>query len=484
MSQFNDELPSNDAEPSFADLLESYSTQITRHVAVGDKISGRIISIGKESVFIDTGTQMDGMVNRSDLLNADGEFPYSVGDVLDLFVVSVTEDEIRLSKAISGSGENTVLLEAYRSAIPVTGKVMGVIKGGFHVDIHHTRAFCPVSQMDTAYVENPEIYVGRTFDFLIRQYEERGRNIVVSRRELLKQEIDSNKRAFLEQLTVGGVYTGKVARLMPYGAFVELIPGLTGLVPISEISWSHIDKPEDVLKVDDTLQVVVTAIQTKAEGDPKIGLSVKQVLENPWSLVSEQFHVGDRVKGKIVRLAPFGAFVELAPGIDGLVHLSEISYKRRVNRPEDILQTGEQVYVLIKEIDVLKKRISLSIKEAEGDPWMDVPEKYKPGQTIEGLIQKREKWGYLVSIEPGIVGVLPMSAIQNSSKSSAADSLKPGRAMTVVIDAIKPEERKISLRLDAPEDNNWQQYAPQKSTRSIGTLGDKLQQAIDAARKK
>lgn len=484
MSQFNDEIPSNDAEPSFADLLESYSTQITRHVAVGDKISGRIISIGKESVFIDTGTQMDGMVNRSDLLNADGEFPYSVGDVLDLFVVSVTEDEIRLSKAISGSGENTVLLEAYRSAIPVTGKVMGVIKGGFHVDIHHTRAFCPVSQMDTAYVENPEIYVGRTFDFLIRQYEERGRNIVVSRRELLKQEIDSNKRAFLEQLTVGGVYTGKVARLMPYGAFVELIPGLTGLVPISEISWSHIDKPEDVLKVDDTLQVVVTAIQTKAEGDPKIGLSVKQVLENPWSLVSEQFHVGDRVKGKIVRLAPFGAFVELAPGIDGLVHLSEISYKRRVNRPEDILQPGEQVYVLIKEIDVLKKRISLSIKEAEGDPWMDVPEKYKPGQTIEGLIQKREKWGYLVSIEPGIVGVLPMSAIQNSSKSSAADSLKPGRAMTVVIDAIKPEERKISLRLDAPEDNNWQQYAPQKSTRSIGTLGDKLQQAIDAARKK
>jgi small subunit ribosomal protein S1 len=484
MSQFTDELSSHDAEPSFADLLESYSTQITRDMAVGDKISGRIISIGRESVFIDTGTQMDGLVNRSDLLNADGELPYTVGDVLDLFVVSVTEDTIQLSKAISGSGENAVLLEAYRSAIPVTGKVMEVIKGGFHVDIHHTRAFCPVSQMDTSYIETPEIYVGRTFDFLIRQYEERGRNIVVSRRELLKQEIDNNKRIYLEQLTVGGVYTGRVARLMPYGAFVELIPGLTGLVPISEISWAHIDKPEDVLKIDDTLQVVVTAIQTKADGDPKIGLSVKQVLDNPWSQVSERFHAGDRVKGKIVRLAPFGAFVELAPGIDGLVHLSEISYKRRVNRPEDVLQTGEEVYVLIKEIDMLKKRISLSIKDAEGDPWMDVPDKYKPGQSVEGLIQKREKWGFLVSIEPGIVGILPMSAVQNSSKPSAADSLKPGRAMTVVIDEIKPEERKISLRLDAPEDSNWQQYAPQKAVRSMGTIGDKLQQALDAAQKK
>jgi small subunit ribosomal protein S1 len=484
MPQFTDEHPAEDAEPSFADLLESYSSKITRHIEVGNKISGRIISIGKESVFIDTGTQMDGVVNRSDLLDAKGELPYIVGDIVELYVVSVKEDDIQLSKAISGSGENTVLFEAYRNAIPVNGKVIETIKGGFHVDIHHTRAFCPVSQMDVSYIENPESFVGLSFDFAILQYEERGRNIVVSRRELLKQDMENKKRQFLETLSVGSVCTGKVARLMPYGAFVELIPGLTGLVPISEISWSHIEKPEDVLKIDDTLQLVVTAIQSKPEGDPKIGLSVKQVLDNPWSHVSDQFHAGDRVKGKIVRLAPFGAFVELAPGIDGLVHLSEISYKRRVNRPEDMLQTGEEVYVLIKEIDLLKKRISLSIKEAEGDPWMDVPKKYKPGQPLEGLIHKREKWGYLITLEPGIVGILPLSTVRNSSRSAAVESLKPGRALTVVIDEIKAEERKITLRLDAPEDDNWQQFTPQKSARSIGTLGDKLQQAFDAAKSK
>jgi small subunit ribosomal protein S1 len=486
MPSFSEEedLPTEDTEPSFADLLESYSTKITRNIEVGNKISGRIISIGKDSVFLDTGTQIDGIANRADLLNSKGEFPYAVGDIVELYVVSVKEDEILLSKAISGSGDNTLLIEAYHNAIPVNGKVIEQCKGGFHVDIHHTRAFCPVSQMDISYIEKPESFIGQSYDFLILQFEERGRNIVVSRRELLKQDMESKKELFLETLAVGAVCTGRVARLMPYGAFIELIPGLTGLVPISEISWSHIEKPEDILQADETVQVVVTAIQPRPEDDPKIALSIKQVLDNPWSHISDQFHAGDRVKGRVTRLAPFGAFVELAPGIDGLVHLSEISYTRRVNRPEDFLQTGDEVYVLIKEIDLLKKRVSLSIKDAEGDPWMDVPEKYKAGQTLEGIIQKREKWGYIVTLEPGIVGILPLSRIRSSGQPSAVESLKPGRAMTVVIDEIKPEERRITLRLDAPEDENWQQYSAQKSAQSVGTLGDKLRQALDSAKPK
>ncbi len=485
MSSFSEEeFPAEDAEPSFADLLESYSSKITRNIEVGNKISGRIISIGKDFVFLDTGTQIDGVANRADLLNSKGEFPYAIGDIVELYVVSAKGDEILLSKAISGSGDNTLLNEAFHNAIPVNGKVIEQCKGGFHVDIQHTRAFCPVSQMDLSYIENPESFIGQSFDFLILQFEERGKNIVVSRRELLKQDMESKKELFLKTLSVGSVCTGRVARIMPYGAFVELIPGLTGLVPISEISWSHIEKPEDVLQADDPVQVVVIAIQPRPEDDPKIALSIKQVLDNPWSHISDQFHAGDRVKGKITRLAPFGAFVELAPGIDGLVHLSEISYTHRVNRPEDFLQSGDQVFVLIKEIDLLKKRVSLSIKDAEGDPWMDVPEKYKTGQTLEGMIQKREKWGYIVTLEPGVVGILPLARIRSSGQSSAIESLKPGRAMTVVIDEIKTDERKITLRLDAPEDDNWQQYSAQKSDQSVGTLGDKLQQALDLAKSK
>lgn len=485
MSSFSDEeLPAEDVEPSFADLLDSYSSKITRNIEIGNKISGRIISIGKDSVFMDTGTQIDGVANRGDLLNSKGEFPYVIGDIVELYVVSAKEDEILLSKAISGSGDNTLLNEAYHNEIPVNGKVIEQCKGGFHVDIHQTRAFCPVSQMDISYIENPESFIGQSFDFLILQFEEKGRNIVVSRRELLKQDLENKKELFLKTLSVGAVLTGRVSRVMPYGAFVELIPGLSGLVPISEISWSHIENPEDVLKADDTPQVVVISIQQRPEGDPKIALSIKQVLENPWSHVRDQFHVGDRVKGRITRLAPFGAFVELAPGIDGLVHLSEISYTQRVNRPEDFLQPADEVYVLIKEIDLLKKRISLSIKDAEGDPWMDVPEKYKIGQTFEGMLQKKEKWGYIVTLEPGVVGILPLSKIRSSGQPAAVESLKPGRAMTVIIDEIKPEERRITLRLDDPEDENWQQFSPRKSPSSIGTLGDKLQQAFDQAKTK
>ena len=485
MPSFSDEeLPAEDSGPSFADLLESYSSKITRNVEIGHKISGRIIAIGKDSVFIDTGTQIDGIANRADLLDSKGEFTHAVGDIVELYVVSVKEDEILLSTAISGSADNTLLKEAYHNAIPVNGKVIEQCKGGFQIDMQHTRAFCPISQMDVSHIENPESFIGQSFDFLILQFEERGRNIVVSRRELLKQDMENKKGLFLESLSVGSVCTGKVSRIMPYGAFIELIPGLTGLVPISEISWSHIEKPEDVLKTEDMLQVVVTAIQPRPEGDPKIALSVKQVLDNPWSHVGDQFHAGDRVKGRITRLAPFGAFVELAPGIDGLVHLSEISYTQRVNRPEDFLRPGDLVFVLIKEIDLLKKRISLSIKDAEGDPWMDVPEKYKAGQTLEGLIQKKEKWGYIITLEPGVSGILPLARIRSSGQPAAMESLKPGRALTVVIDEIKPEERRITLRLDAPEDDNWHQYSAQKSPPSFGTLGDKLQQALDLAKSK
>ena len=282
---------------------------------------------------------------------------------------------------------------------------------------------------------------------------------------------------------MGTVCTGRVSRIYALWCIRRtVIPGLTGLVPISEISWSHIEKPEDVLKADDTLQVVVTAIQPRPEDDPEIALSIKQVLDNPWSHISDQFHVDDRVKGRVTRLAPFGAFVELAPGIDGLVHLSEISYTQRINRPEGFLRPGEQVYVRIKEIDLLKKRISLSILDAEGDPWMDVPEKYKTGQTLDGMIQKREKWGYIVTLEPGVVGILPLSRIRSSGRTAAIESLKPGRTMTVVIDEIKLEERRITLILDAPDDDNWQQYSSQKSPRSVGTFGDKLQQALDSAK--
>ena len=479
-----DDISTTATEPSFAELLESYSSRITRDIRSGDKLSGRIISIEKDMVFLDTGTQTDGVAVKSELLNEQGEFSYRVGDTLELYVVSADEDVIHLSRSISGAADTTMLKDAFHNAVPVSGKVTAQCKGGFHVDIHHIRAFCPISQIDVSYVENPEVFIGNTYEFLILQFEENGKNIVISRRELLKQAIEIRKQAFLETLSVGAICTGKISRIMPYGAFIELVPGLTGLLPISEISWSHIEKPEDVLTSDDTLQVVVTAIQPRDGDDPKISLSVKQALDNPWTSVHEKFHVGDRVKGKVNRLTHFGAFVEIAPGIDGLVHISEISYTKRVNRVEDFLTTGDTVYVMIKEIDLIKRRISLSIKDAEGDPWMDASEKFKPGQSVEGILQKKEKWGHIITLLPGITGILPISAIRSSEQAASVESLKPGRALTVVVDTIKPEERSITLRMDTPENGNWQQYTPARQPLPMGTLGDKLQEALSRTQRK
>lgn len=473
-----DDFPSaNQDEPSFADMLESYGSRISSSIQPGNKISARIIAIGKDSVFLDTGTQIDGIADKTTLLDSKGEFLYEVGDVVELYVVSVKDNEILFSKAISASMDNSMIREAYQNAIPVQGKVMAQCKGGFHVDINNIRAFCPVSQIDISYVEDPEIFNGMTFDFLILEYSDKGKNIVVSRRELLKQDQEEKKKIFLEKLSLDSVVTGRVARIMPYGAFVELIPGITGLVPISEISWSHVEKPEDVLKIDDSLQVIVTAIQPGKDGEPKISLSIKKVLDNPWSSIAEKFKAGDKVKGKITRLAPFGAFVEIAPGIDGLVHVSEISYAKRVNRIEDFLSAGEAVFVLIKEIDVLKKRVSLSIKDAEGDPWADASEKFRSGQSMEGIIQKKEKWGLLVTLEPGINGILPFSEIRSQAK-SLENSFKPGRAVTVIIDEVKLNEKKIMLRLTDRENDNWQDHLPRKHDGDFGILGDKLKEAL------
>ena len=216
-------------EMSFAKLFESYDAGMGKELNQGDLVDGRIISIGTAGIYIDTGTKSDGVVDKAELLDANGELPYKVGDRLKLYVVSQNESEIILSKALSGAGKATMLNEASRSRTPVEGKVTGVIKGGFSVDIMGKRAFCPVSQMDMKYVENQEEHVGKTYRFLISRYEEGGKNIVVSRRDLQNEELKEKLAVFLNTVKEGDTVEGRVTRLMSYGAFVELIPGVEGL---------------------------------------------------------------------------------------------------------------------------------------------------------------------------------------------------------------------------------------------------------------
>jgi small subunit ribosomal protein S1 len=338
--------------------------------------------------------------------------------------------------------------------------------------------------MDIKYVEQPETYVGQTFQFLIKRIEENGRNIVVSRRELLQKEQEKAQKEFFENLNEDTVLTGRVTRLMPYGAFVELIPGLEGMVHISELSWSRLEKPEEEVKPGDEVRIRILKISKGEKPDQKkISLSMKQVSQNPWETVSARFQEGTKVQGKVTRCMKFGAFVEIESGVEGLVHISEMSYTKRVLHPEDEVKPGQSVWVMIKEIDMANKRISLSIRDAVGDPWAEVQEKFSPGQTVQGTLEKKESFGYFVNLEPGITGLLPISKIKASENAPAIERAKVGDEITVVIENIQVAQRKISLGTgNAKVEEDWRKFTS-KANSSLGSLGEQLQKALKQKQK-
>ena len=476
----DEEMEDGEDNESFAELFESYQAGMSEDLKVGDKVAGKIIAMDATSVFVDTGSKIDGVADKEDLMDDSGTFPYEVGDSLELYVVKVDESEIKLSRAIAGIGGLNMLRDAYRSKIPVEGKVISVVKGGFQVGILQRKAFCPISQMDIKYVETPEDYVGEAYQFMVKRFEENGRNIVLSRRDLLEKEQREAQQAYLKDLALESIVDGKVTRLMPYGAFVELTPGLEGMVHISELSWSRLQKPDEAVKPGDSVRIKVLSVAPgKKEGQMKISLSIKQATGDPWDTLADTIHTGDRLKGKVTRCMGFGAFVEISPGIEGLVHVSEMSYVKRVHHPEDIVAPGDMVWVLVKEIDAANRRISLSIRDAEGDPWADIHEKYAIGQAVEGVFEKKEKFGYFVTLEPGITGLVPKSKIGKSDTASAIDKLKQGDSITVIVDEIQPDTRRVSLGVtDAKDEADWQSFS-EDSGQSLGSLGEQLKKAFE-----
>lgn len=464
----------------FAELFASYESERKTALKAGDKVSGTVISIGQKSVFVDCGASVDGIVDREELLDDSGELSVAEGDTLELYVVGLTDDSIHLSGAISGIGGLSMLEDAYANRIPVEGKVREEIKGGFHVEVLKRRAFCPISQIDARYVENPEDYVGQILQFRITKLTEGGRNIVLSRRVLLEEEQQEAAAGFFESVKEGDIIDGTVTRLAAFGAFVELVPGLEGLVHVSEISWSRVLTPEDVLSVGERVRVkYLGAAEGKKPGEMRISLSIKQVQEDPWKSAGERFKEGAKMTGTVVNLMDFGAFVEIAPGIEGLVHISEMSYTKRVHKPEDMVQVGDTVAVVIKQVDVDRQRISLSMRDAEGDPWLTVAEKYQVGRTVQGTVEKRQQFGLFVNLEPGVTGLLPRSVMSRAENDVNYDKLGVGDTVEVSIESVNTAERKISLGTGKKEDvSDWKSYKPQGGSSGLGSLGEALAQAM------
>ena len=353
----------------FAQMLDAEgvpTAPTTNEVAVGDEVSGVIVKVEDENSFVEYGSRDEAIIRTSELKGPDGEMRYKVGDPIAVFVVTVG-DEVQISRGLSRQDAQADLLyQAYKAGLPVEGQVDAVNKGGLGVTIEgDVRGFCPISHIDTQYVEKAEEYRGQTLTFKIIEFRHQGRVIVLSRRALLEAEQDKSAGLVRSQLKNGAQLAGKVTRLESFGAFVDLGSGVEGLVHVSEISHRRVGHPQEVLAVGQQIQVAV--LRTKDLGQrrkERISLSIKALEKDPWQEIKEQFAVGTVATGKVDGLEDFGAFVELAEGVRGLVHISEIA-DRRIGHPREVLSLEEEVKVVVLEVDARRQRLRLSINQVD-----------------------------------------------------------------------------------------------------------------------
>jgi small subunit ribosomal protein S1 len=346
---------------SFAELFEQSATK-SNWLEPGQKVSARVLKVSAEWIFIDTGQKGEGIVDRKEFLDLDGNVTVREGDSIAAYFLSSNHGEMRFTTRIgAGASGSSQLEEAWSSGVPVEGVVEKEIKGGYEIKLGGTgRAFCPFSQIALRRVENPEALIGTRLIFRITDYSENGRNIVVSRRALLEEEQRLLKEEAQAAIEVGMTVCGTVLSLQDFGAFVD-IGGLEGLIPISEIAWSRVKDVRDVLSIGQQVQVVVKSIDREKD---RISLSLKDTLTDPWDLVAQQYPEGSFHTGSVSRLAPFGAFVTLPSGVDGLLHISKLGGGKRINSPREVLKEGETVEVRIESFDRANRRLSLALAGA------------------------------------------------------------------------------------------------------------------------
>jgi len=343
---------------SFADLFNEEQPKKIRRLQRGQKISATIAEISGESIFLDTGAKSEGILDAAELKDSEGNLTVSVGDKVEVYFIQTKSSEQVFTTKIGGGAGSAQLEAAWQSGIPVEGLVKQEIKGGFEITLAgNIRAFCPYSQMGLRRVDDAAgIYLGIHMPFRITRYEENGRNIVVSAKAILIEERERQKEELKKSLAEGMTVTGKVTSIRDFGAFVD-IGGIEGLIPISEVGWSRVDDIQEHFSLDQEVTVVIKGLDWEKD---RISLSLKETLEDPWNSVAGNFPVGSTHMGKVARLTQFGAFVTLAPGIDGLIHISKLGGGRRINHPREVLEAGQDIDVTIDGIDDENKRISLA----------------------------------------------------------------------------------------------------------------------------
>jgi small subunit ribosomal protein S1 len=424
------------AEATFAEAFEASLNFKTPEQ--GELLKGQIVSISGDDAFVSYGGPSEAVMGANELDGLD------VGDTVEGTVVQTSPD-IRISRKLAkGKASLDLLRQMYENRLPVEAKVAARNKGGFDVNIGGLRAFCPLSQIALGKIDNPDQFIGQSYEFRVTELSDDGRRIVVSRAALLKEANASKADETRRNIVPGAELTGTIKTITPFGAFVDL-GGIDGLLHVSEMSRRRVTDPNEVVAVGQEVRVKVI----KVENDGKrISLSMKDQEPDPWSDVGDRYPAGTQFSGRIVRTTDFGLFVEVEPGIDGLVHYSQLPFG--VKQGDADIAIGTTVTGWIREVDASKKRLSLSLREvATRDPWEGAAQRYPAGKVVEGTVDHGGAPGIFVQIEPGLTGLIPNSEISVAPGADPSRAHEAGEKLAVRIMSIDPQRKRISLSHEA-----------------------------------
>jgi small subunit ribosomal protein S1 len=458
-------LEDEEYSPDEYDRMLSMYDDTLKNIEEGEIVRAKIVRVTDSAAILDLGFKSEGSVPLDEFRSPEEVQP---GQEVEVFLEKLEDQEgvVVLSKKKADFLRVwEQIKEAYDNDRPIRGTIKKKVKGGVTVDIMGVDAFLPGSQVALRRVPNIDELIGQEFDFKILKLNKRRRNIVVSRRVILEQERGEKREQLKAELEVGQVRKGVVKNITDFGAFIDL-GGMDGLLHITDMSWGRVGHPSEVCKIGDEIEVKILDIDWDRE---RISLGLKQLEPHPWQDVEKKYPVGARVRGKVVSITNYGAFVELERGVEGLVHISEMSWTRNIRHPSQLVSIGDEIEAVVLKVDAEEQKISLGMKQAEEDPWLSLPEKYPPGTRIRGKVRNLTSFGAFVEVEPGIDGLVHVSDMSWTKRiQHPSEVLKKGDEVDVVVLSIDVDQKRISLGLKQTEDDPWYQlaqtYAPGTET--------------------
>ncbi|MGD9973105.1 MAG: 30S ribosomal protein S1 [Desulfatirhabdiaceae bacterium] len=447
---YEDNMDSGDTMDS---LMEMYEESFKRF-AEGEVVTGRIISVDRDFVLVDIGYKSEGQIRINEFRDETGNITAKAGDPVEV-MVEWWDDENEVVILSKEKAAKVKVWEEIKQIHENDGIIQGVIlarvKGGFSVDVG-VQAFLPGSQADLRPIRNLDEMVGKTFEFKILKYNRKRSNIVLSRRILLEQERETKRSATLTSIHEGKILNGVVKNITEYGVFVDL-GGVDGLLHITDISWGRVKHPSELFKVGDEITVKVLNLDVEKE---RVSLGIKQLSEDPWLSAISKYPVGTRITGKVVSLTDYGAFIELEEGIEGLIHVSEMSWTRKIRHPSKVMSVGDKIDAVVLDIKPENRRISLGMKQVAPNPWDVISEKYPIGTTIEGRIKNITDFGIFIGIDEGIDGLVHISDISWTKRiKHPSDLYKKGDVVQAIVLDIDKDSERFSLGIKQLNDDPW-----------------------------